>query len=150
MSSDFLNRVRRAQEFLAVRQLDGWLLHDFQGNNPILWQLLGGQKHTTRRLAVLTPAEGEPELLVSLVDGGHFRDFAGQVRGYRQADQYRAALAEMLGSQRTIAMEYSAGAALPVREAGRAKRGRVRGRLKAGRLASGLKAGCALAITKSV
>ncbi len=114
MTSDLTANFDRAQTYLNQRRINGWLLHDFQGNNPILWQMYGSQPHTTRRIDLLIPAQGNARLLVSAVDAGQFRDFPGDVVKYLDAEQYRAQLAALLKGARTVAMEYSAGSSLPV------------------------------------
>ena len=114
MPSDLTSTFERAQTYLRRHRIDGWLLHDFQGNNPILWQLYGAQPHTTRRVDLLIPAQGDTRLLVSAVDAGQFRDFPGDVVPYLDADQYRAQLCLLLTGIRSVAMEYSPGSSLPV------------------------------------
>ena len=114
MPSKLKSTFERAQTYLRQQGIDGWLLHDFQGNNPILWQLYGSQPHTTRRVDLLIPAQGEVRLLVSAVDAGQFRDFPGHVVPYLDAQQYRSQLAASLKDVRSVAMEYSAGSSLPV------------------------------------
>ena len=114
MPSKLKSTFERAQTYLRQHRIDGWLLHDFQGNNPILWQLYGSQPHTTRRVDLLIPAQGEVRLLVSAVDAGQFRDFPGHVVPYLDAQQYRSQLAASLKDVRSVAMEYSAGSSLPV------------------------------------
>ena len=114
MSSELKRNFERAQSYLSQHRIDGWLLHDFQGNNPILWQLFGSQPHTTRRVDLLIPAQGDVRLLVSAIDAGQFRDFPGDVVPYLDAEQYRAQLSALLQGARSVAMEYSAGSSLPV------------------------------------
>ena len=114
MSSELKRNFERAQSYLSQHRIDGWLLHDFQGNNPILWQLYGSQPHTTRRVDLLIPAQGEVRLLVSAIDAGQFHGFPGDVVSYLDAEQYRAHLSALLQGARSIAMEYSAGSTLPV------------------------------------
>ena len=114
MPSDLTSTFERAQTYLRQHRIDGWLLHDFQGNNPILWQLYGSQPHTTRRVDLLIPAQGDARLLVSAVDAGQFRGFPGDVVPYLDAEQYRTQLSALLQGARSIAMEYSAGSSLPV------------------------------------
>ena len=51
--------VAEVQRALADDRLDGWLLYDFQGSNPIAARLSGltaGKKMTTRRWYYLIPA----------------------------------------------------------------------------------------------
>ena len=55
-SPDGIERVQRA---LRDQDLDGWLLYEFHGVNPIAVQLLGMGK-TTRRGFVLIPEKAGP------------------------------------------------------------------------------------------
>lgn len=114
MPSDLKSHFGRAHDFLRRNQIDGWLLHDFQGSNPILWQLFGSRLHTTRRIDLLISAKGEARLLVSAIDAGQFRDFPVEIVSYVDAEQYRATLSALLKEVRNVAMEYSAGSGLPV------------------------------------
>ena len=114
MPSKLKSTFERAQTYLSQHRIDAWLLHDFQRNNPILWQLYGAQPHTTRRVDLLIPSQGNARLLVSAVDAGQFHDFPGDVVPYLDADQYRAQLCLLLTGIRSVAMEYSPGSSLPV------------------------------------
>ena len=63
--------VPSIQRALAADRLDGWLLYDFQGSNPIAQQLTGlagGPHMTTRRWYYLIPATGEPRALVHAIE----------------------------------------------------------------------------------
>ena len=62
--------VAAVQERLRKAGLDGWLLYDFHGSNPIaarLAGLTGGTHMTTRRWYYLIPANGQPRGLVHAV-----------------------------------------------------------------------------------
>src|SRR5690606_17754347 len=43
------------QAFMRDQRIDGWLIHDFRGNNPVLARLLRGKRWTTRRVALFVP-----------------------------------------------------------------------------------------------
>ena len=63
--------VAAIQESLKAEGLDGWLLYDFHGSNPIAARLVGtnnGAKMTTRRWFYLIPATGEPRGLVHAIE----------------------------------------------------------------------------------
>ncbi len=63
--------VPAIQRALAADRLDGWLLYDFHGSNPIAQQLAGlagGAHMTTRRWYYLIPAAGEPRALVHAIE----------------------------------------------------------------------------------
>ena len=60
-SDDMALDVAAVQEALRAEGLDGWLLFDFHGSNPIaarLAGLTGGDHMTTRRWYYLIPAAG--------------------------------------------------------------------------------------------
>ena len=126
MPSDLTSTFERAQTYLRRHRIDGWLLHDFQGNNPILWQLYGAQPHTTRRVDLLIPAQGDTRLLVSAVDAGQFRDFPGDVVSIPRCRSIpRPTLPALLTGIRSVAMEYSAGLQSAGRFQGRRRDRRV-------------------------
>src|SRR5471032_1988792 len=63
--------VAAVQETLRADGLDGWLLYDFHGSNPIAAQLAGltsGAHMTTRRWYYLIPASGSPRALVHAIE----------------------------------------------------------------------------------
>ena len=63
--------VPAVQRVLRSERLDGWLLYDFHGSNPIAARLAGlanGAHMTTRRWFYLIPAEGEPRGLVHAIE----------------------------------------------------------------------------------
>ena len=61
-----------AQEHLRTTAVDGWLLYDYRGMNPIFWDTVGAIDNVTRPCWLWIPAEGDLELLVSYVDQGRF------------------------------------------------------------------------------
>ena len=105
--------IGSAQKQLKVESLDGWLLYDYRGMNPIFWETVGQIPNVTRPCWLWIPADGDPHLLVSKVDRGRFEhlDLDTDVFGSRQ--EMTAALAQMLGGARRVAMEYSPHGALP-------------------------------------
>ena len=54
----------------ACDYVDGWLLYDYRGMNPIFWDTVGAIDNVTRPCWLWIPAEGDLELLVSYVDQG--------------------------------------------------------------------------------
>ena len=63
--------VAAIQAALREEGLDGWLLYDFHGSNPIAARLvgtLGSRKMTTRRWFYLVPVSGEPRGLVHAIE----------------------------------------------------------------------------------
>ncbi|MDP6822604.1 MAG: Xaa-Pro peptidase family protein [Dehalococcoidia bacterium] len=111
-----------AREYLSEAGIDGWLLQDYRGSNPILWNLIGGVRHITRPCWFMVPTDGDPTLLAHEVDAGRFDSMvesAGtdgvrvQVRRFGSRSQMLDELREMLSGRQRIAMEYSPEAALP-------------------------------------
>ncbi|MDX2132211.1 MAG: Xaa-Pro peptidase family protein [Planctomycetota bacterium] len=103
-----------AQEFMRERGIDAWLVHDFRGSNSVLSQLLPGKRFLTRRVGLVIPARGEPTLIVSHIDASSFKGVDVARRLYLTWKEYHAAVREVLGGARRVAMEYSAGCDLPV------------------------------------
>ena len=98
---------------MAGQSLDGWLLYDYRGMNPIMWDTLGAIAHVTRPCWLWIPARGDPRLLVSYVDQGRFAHLGMPVTLFVSRLDMTARLAEILGNSRRVAMEYSPQGALP-------------------------------------
>ena len=108
--------VAAIQRALREDGLDGWLWFDFRGSNPIARKLAGIEgsgKMTTRRWFYLVPAEGEPRGLVHAIERFNLDQLPGRVDTYTGRESLSAALDGLLAGRRTIAMEYSAGCAIP-------------------------------------
>jgi Xaa-Pro dipeptidase len=109
--------VAAVRHALAEEGLDGWLLYDFHGINPIANDVTGvsrqGGHLATRRWYYLIPAAGEPRKLVHAIEAGSLAHLAGETDRYAGREQLEAGLARLLKGMRTIAMEYSPGCAIP-------------------------------------
>ncbi|WP_027483825.1 M24 family metallopeptidase [Deinococcus pimensis] len=98
---------------LQGTDLDGWLVYDFQGSNPLARTLLGLPEgaHLTRRYFVWVPREGRPALLHHRIEGGTWAAIGAGAdldrRPYSAHEELDAALRDVLSSARRIAMEYS-------------------------------------------
>ncbi len=103
------------QNYMREQRIDAWLVYDFRGSNAVLAQLLGsGVKPSSRRAALLIRAAGEPLLLLHPLDQHQFPRDRVRVEHYLNWQQLRDWLARNLSGMTRVAMEYSAGAALPV------------------------------------
>jgi Xaa-Pro dipeptidase len=102
------------QRALAEAQLDGWLLYDFQGNNPIANGLLALEGMVSRRVFVFVPREGLPHALGHAIEAGPWRRWpeAWPRATYSAWRELEGRIAVMVRGKR-IAMEYSAGDAVP-------------------------------------
>ncbi len=104
--------IRQVQEALREEGLDGWLLYEFRGANPISKAMLAVGK-TTRRSFFLIPAHGEPRALIHAIEGSAWRQWPWAKQSYRGWREMESGLARILRGRRRLAMEVSPGAAVP-------------------------------------
>ena len=110
-----MKRLSEIQATLDSEGLDGWLLYDFRGLNPIASRVAGipsGQM-LTRRWACYVPVGGTPRWLVHSIEAGGFGDLAPGALTYVSWVEWREGLRELVGGARRVAMEVSPGAAIP-------------------------------------
>ena len=91
--------IAAVQQSLKAEGLDGWLLYDFHGSNPIAARLLGtanGSKMTTRRWFYLVPATGEPRGLVHAIERRTLDALPGEKIVYAGRQQLDAGLTKLL------------------------------------------------------
>ncbi|HYU81077.1 MAG TPA: M24 family metallopeptidase [Vicinamibacterales bacterium] len=109
--------IRAVQQALRDQGLDGWLLYDFQGSNPIAARLAeigsDGGHLASRRWFYLIPATGEPQGLVHAIERHNLDRLPGQKIPYAGRTELEAALKALLSGTRRIAMEYSPKCAIP-------------------------------------
>ncbi|MEX2181256.1 MAG: M24 family metallopeptidase [Gemmatimonadaceae bacterium] len=103
------------QSALRAAGLDGWLLYDFRGLNPVAGALLGIRGLVTRRIFAWIPATGTPTAITHAIEQGPWVDWpAAWDRKVYSAWRELEALLPPLVRGRRIAMEYSPGDAVPV------------------------------------
>lgn len=97
------------QKELKERRLDGWLLYDFRGNNPLCRSFLKipQETHLTRRFFYWIPVSGEPIALVHTIEPAALDHLPGEKRRYLKWESLTTQLAEILKGKQKIAMEYS-------------------------------------------
>ena len=102
------------QRAIGDAGVDGWLLFDFQGCNPIAGGLLGLEGMVTRRIFVWVPREGVPTALGHAIEPGPWRTWpkAWGHATYSSWRELERAVGGMVAGKR-IAMEYSPGDAVP-------------------------------------
>ncbi|MEE2638519.1 MAG: M24 family metallopeptidase [Acidobacteriota bacterium] len=108
--------VEAVQRVLREDDLDGWLLYDFHGSNPVARRLAGlatGTKLTTRRWYYLIPAHGIPRGLVHAIERDRLDHLPGYKTRYAGHGELASGLRALLTDCETIAMEYSPGCAIP-------------------------------------
>ncbi|ACY18482.1 M24 family metallopeptidase [Haliangium ochraceum] len=102
------------QGLLAIHDLDGWLLFDDDGQNPISLSIArptGGR--ALHRWFYLIPADGRPTLVAHRADVERFGHLDGRRLVYGDRDSLRKQLKAALRGKKTLAMEYSPEAELP-------------------------------------
>ena len=102
------------QAALADAGLDGWLVFDFHGVNPVAAGLLGLEGMVTRRIFAYIPRSGRPVAITHAIEQGPWRkwpsDWGREVYStWRQLESMVGALVK----GKRIAMEYSPGDAVP-------------------------------------
>jgi Xaa-Pro dipeptidase len=107
--------IPAVQAALKEEGLDGWLLYDFHGSNPIARRLadLGSGTKTTRRWYYMIPATGEPRKLVHAIESFNLDHLPGAKTIYSQRDTLASGLKGVLNGSTRIAMEYSPGNNIP-------------------------------------
>jgi Xaa-Pro dipeptidase len=108
--------IEAVQRALKEEQLDGWLLYDFHGSNPIAARLTGlaaSGKMATRRWYYLVPADGAPRGLVHAIERHNLDGLPGDKRAYAGREQLAEGLRDLLKGVRRVAMEYSPSNAIP-------------------------------------
>jgi Xaa-Pro aminopeptidase len=109
--------IDAVQAALKADGLDGWLLYDFRGLNSIAVDITAvarqGGHLATRRWYYLIPASGEPRGLVHAIEKDSLAHLPGSTERYAGRDALKAGLRRLLTGTRRVAMEYSAGCAIP-------------------------------------
>jgi Xaa-Pro aminopeptidase len=108
--------IEAVQRALKEEGLDGWLLYDFHGSNPIASRIAGlasTSKLSTRRWYYLIPADGAPRGLVHAIERHNLDALPGEKQAYAGRHQLAAGLKTLLDGVTRVAMEYSPGNAIP-------------------------------------
>lgn len=107
--------LKRIQTILEEMSIDGWLLYDFHGINPIARRVIGlsDNRFATRRWFGLVPTKGEPIWLHHAIEAHLFSDRPGRRVRFVSYIELQEKLAEILKGVRTVAMEYVPGGAIP-------------------------------------
>jgi Xaa-Pro dipeptidase len=102
------------QSALASAGLDGWLLYDFHGLNPVAVGMLELPGMTTRRFFVYIPRSGQPVAITHAIEQGPWLGWPTSWRKekYSSWRVLESLLAGLVNGKR-VAMEYSPGDAVP-------------------------------------
>ena len=105
--------VQQAQEYMTSRDVNGWLVYDYRGLNPILSDTVGRVGHVTRPVWLWIPQQGDPHMLVSFVDQSRFTHLGIDSTLFVNRNDMIDKLKTRLGTSSCIAMEYTPEGALP-------------------------------------
>ena len=106
--------IPAVQKTLAIDGVDGWLLYDFHGSNPIAVKLAGlTGRHTTRRWYYFIPASGTPQKVVHAIEPFVLDALPGAKTTYAGRLELEQGVAEVLRGSKVIAMEFSPECSIP-------------------------------------
>lgn len=105
--------IKGVQSYLAKENLDGWLIYDFKGSNPIAVDLSPFSGIVTRRWYLLIPREGKPVLLGHKIEESNIVSDWTENRLYSNWRMLEEELKSLLDGKKKIAMEYSPMNAIP-------------------------------------
>src|SRR6476620_6469048 len=101
------------QKALAEQQIDGWLLYDFRGSNPIARSVIGFDESQigTRRWLYLIPQKGQPVGILHVIEPHVLKGVGvgGKTVLYRSWKELESLLKTHLAGMKRVAMEYSPG-----------------------------------------
>lgn len=94
--------------------VDGWLLFDFRGINPIMAAVMGPEIVGSRRQYILVPKDGPPIALIHKIDAELWRHWPAEWKQiiWIRRDELAAHLKTLIGG-RKVAMEYSPNGDVP-------------------------------------
>ncbi|WP_435019561.1 M24 family metallopeptidase [Tundrisphaera sp. TA3] len=101
--------LEKVQSALHEAGLDGWLLYDFRGSNPLARRILdlGDRKPGSRRFFYFIPARGTPVKVVHAIESAALDHLPGTKRVFSRWQELEAAVGEQVAGRSRIAMEYS-------------------------------------------
>jgi Xaa-Pro dipeptidase len=108
------HRLQEIQTALTAAGLDGWLLYEFKGCNPIAAGLLGFEGLSSRRAVAWIPAAGTPVALMHAIELDAWRKWPAEWgrRIYQSWQSLETEISTLVDGKR-VAMEYSPGDAVP-------------------------------------
>ena len=105
--------ITQAQEYMQENEIDGWLIYDYKGMNPIFSDTVGYISNITRPCWLWIPANSDPKLIVSFVDQNRFEHLGIGTEFWVSREQMINSLKSHLPHQGKVAMEYSPMGVLP-------------------------------------
>ena len=110
-----MDRIKDVQSHLQKEKLDGWLLYDFAGMNPLARNFLqiDPEMLVTRRFFYWIPAKGEPIKIQHVIEPHVLAGLPGKDMKYLKWQELEESLAKVLKGSKKVAMEYSPRCAIP-------------------------------------
>ncbi|MFZ0036480.1 MAG: M24 family metallopeptidase [Candidatus Acidiferrales bacterium] len=101
--------IQAIQQELRASRFDGWLFYDHHRRDPIASRILGlpAEGLATRRWYYFIPSRGEPRKLVHRIEAGMLDSLPGRKFEYSSWEEQHKLLGRVMGSAKTVAMQYS-------------------------------------------
>ena len=110
MSAD----IQGMQSDLRAAKLGGWMFYDFRGRDPIAQRILKlPEGMRTRRWFYFVPAKGTPKKLVHKIETESLASLPGETIYYAGQLELQKGIKKLLGSAKSVAMQYSPKNAIP-------------------------------------
>jgi Xaa-Pro dipeptidase len=110
MSAD----IQGIQSDLRAAKLGGWMFYDFRGRDPIAQRILKlPEGMRTRRWFYFVPAKGTPKKLVHKIETESLESLPGETIYYAGQVELQRGIKKLMGSAKTVAMQYSPKNAIP-------------------------------------
>ncbi len=108
--------IATIQNLIKEEKADAWVMVDYENRNKNVVSLLG-EKMLTRKLVLIIPSAGKPQLIVHVIDTVYLRDDAitstFELRPYKTWQQMLEIEKEILSSYKTVLMDVSEFGLLP-------------------------------------
>lgn len=105
--------VERAGAELEKNSIDGWLLFDLEGRNPVACELLGLRDGPSRRVFLLLRPGHAPAAIAHRIELDPWAEWEGALETYVGWEELEMKLGRLLGGCRSVAMEVSQKDAVP-------------------------------------
>jgi Xaa-Pro dipeptidase len=110
MSAD----IQGIQNDLRAAKIGGWMFYDFRGRDPIAQRILKlPEGMRTRRWFYFVPAKGTPKKLVHKIETESLASLPGETLYYAGQSELEKGIKKLIGSAKTVAMQYSPKNAIP-------------------------------------
>lgn len=107
--------IQEIQKQLQFYKIDGWLLYDLHGSNPLALSVMQIPPEVlmTRRCFYFIPAEGVPQKIVHKIEAHNLDHLPGEKKLYFTWKELHHLLNKTLQGVNAVAMEYSPNQAIP-------------------------------------